>query len=156
MRRNQFIYSIVAGIGLLALTIRLNGDVEPGFLSWRVRAKQSPRDGYRVAVIHETASSKARVIAIQKTGKVTEEETLVPRFCQVEHVDGNPVMYVDGRAVSPQRDLIAYFGGPDKKPQRVILDREAYERIAGDGILPSRSDGDLWDLCIMSERRNQH
>ena len=147
MSRGRIASVFLAALALWAMSIAFSSGIQPGFYSWRVRANQTPYDGYRVAVIHESETSKPRIIAIQKSDRHSDSAQTVPSFCTVEEIDGNPLMYVDGRAVLPQDDLVAYFADSDATPQRVILDLAEYEQVSKGGILPARSDDDLWRLC---------
>ena len=151
MHRGRIASVFLATLGLWAMSAFSPG-IEPGFYSWRVRANQTPYDGYRVAVIHESKTSKPRIIAIQKSDNHAGSTTIVPSFCTIEDIDGNPLMHVDGRAVLPQADLVAYFADSGATPQRVILDRADYEQVAQGGILPARSDDDLWRLCTAHQK----
>ena len=154
MNRRQFTIAVSAVAVMFATLGFINRRPEPGTFEWRVRAAGDPDYRFLVAVIYEVSTSKAKFIAIQKTNVKVRDSLLEPQFCEVRFIDGNPVMYVEGRELNADADLVASFGDGETGPSTIILDRDKYDAITGVVIMP-RKDKDLWELCVETAQQSQ-
>lgn len=111
---------------------------------------------FRIAVVHDLPTGKARVIAIEKHGADTTYRGLEPSFCRVD-IDPScdtALMYVQGRPVFPEAKLIVFMATYGEQPVRVEVNRDAYEEISEGGAMPAYSDLELWNLCHDSLTRS--
>lgn len=100
---------------------------------------------FRLAQIHDSPVEKVRVIAIEKHPFDSDHPSLTPSFCElkVDHTTNSAIMYIQGQPVIPDSDLVVFMADYGAPPQRVVIDRNAFDKI-----YPLHDDTDLWDLCI--------
>lgn len=116
---------------------------------------------FRVSVVFDlpTAANDgeglARVIAIEKHRRNSPYRFLQPSFSRLEvnASDRSAIMYVEERAVIPSSELIVFMAEYGDSPERVVVERDEYNKVSGGSIMSLSSDLDLWELCQDTLRR---
>ena len=121
-------------------------------MTGQLRARHVPETGVRLFVLCDSRSREASVVVMERYAPENAPKALEPSFCDVDVSDSGTRLTINGTVVFPTNDLVAYFARSNESPTMVTLDRDEYNKLTDDGMMPCYSDLDVWDLCVKSSR----